>query len=212
MDQQGAAGASGSLGRRLRTAREAEGIGLRELARRVGVSASLVSQIETDKVHPSVDTLYAVVAELGVSMDHVVFGSERPSRENGGDGAATIAAGAPLVQRADDRDTATFGSGVRWERLTPTAVPGTEFLYVVYEPGAESSAAGTYQRHAGREWSIVLRGTLHVAVAFDEYVLGAGDSITYDSTVPHRLTNRGDEPVHALWYQLGDLPSGPHAG
>ena len=192
------------LGARLRAAREDAGISLRELARRIGVSASLVSQIETDKVQPSVSTLYAIVTQLGVSLDAIVFGHEQV--EANGAAAASRTA---RVERAGERDAVEFRSGVRWESLAPTTVPGAEFLYVVYEPGAESSSEGTFQRHAGREWSIVLRGTLHVSVAFDDYVLGPGDSITYDSTVPHRLANHGDEAVHALWFQLGELPPDP---
>src|SRR6266511_1836884 len=56
------------IGPRLRDQRERLGISLRELARRIGVSASLISQIERDKVNPSVSTLYALVRELGLSM------------------------------------------------------------------------------------------------------------------------------------------------
>lgn len=213
-----AAGAEGGpahgLGKRLRDARERSGLSLRELARRVGVSASLVSQIETERILPSVSTLYAVVSELGVSMDAVVFGAERGTatagrRPPGRSAARDLALTDPIIQRRDARDIVPFGSGVQWELLTPVPVAGAEFLLVVYEPGAESSPAGTFQRHAGREWSYVISGTLHVSVAFDDYVLGPGDSITYDSTVPHRLANHGTEPVEALWFQIGQLPAPP---
>ena len=64
------------VGSRLRTERERLGISLRELARRVGVSPSLVSQIELDRVNPSVSTLYALVTELGMTMSEV-FGDAR---------------------------------------------------------------------------------------------------------------------------------------
>ena len=67
------------VGHRLRTERERLGIGLRELARRVGVSPSLVSQIELDRVNPSVSTLYAIVTELGMTMSDV-FGEQREER------------------------------------------------------------------------------------------------------------------------------------
>jgi len=55
------------VGTRLRAYRERAGIGVRELARRVGVSPSMISQIETGKTQPSVSTLYAVVSELAGS-------------------------------------------------------------------------------------------------------------------------------------------------
>ena len=66
---------------RLRAERERRGIGLRELARRVGVSPSLVSQIELDRVNPSVSTLYALVTELGMTMSDV-FGESRPQESS----------------------------------------------------------------------------------------------------------------------------------
>src|ERR671934_2513800 len=77
------------VGSRLRAERERLGISLRELARRVGVSPSLVSQIELDRVNPSVSTLYALVTELGMTMSDV-FGDSRPSvpQLGGADGLA----------------------------------------------------------------------------------------------------------------------------
>src|SRR5690349_22250228 len=101
------------VGARLRTERERRGISLRELARRVGVSPSLVSQIELDRVNPSVSTLYALVTELGMTMSDVF-----------GDGPATQLIRArsdddSLVARPETRRVINLASGVRWERLTP---------------------------------------------------------------------------------------------
>src|SRR5437763_14866729 len=69
---------SSKVGSRLRQEREKRGISLRELARRVGVSPSLVSQIELDRVNPSVSTLYSLVTELGMTMSEV-FGDSEPA-------------------------------------------------------------------------------------------------------------------------------------
>jgi transcriptional regulator with XRE-family HTH domain len=204
-----------SLGARLRDRRQQTSLSLRELARRIGVSASLISQIETGKVQPSVATLYALVRELGGSFDELMFGElPPPIGEPDVDvplpssGAAVVSAllnhpPVPLVQRRDSRKTLQFNSGVRWERLTAESVPGLEFLYVVYPPGAESGPPGDLQRHSGREWCYIIAGTLDIAVGFDSYQLRPGDSITYDSATPHRLENRGATAVEAVWFQLG---------
>ena len=48
-----------------------------------------------------------------------------------------------------------------------------------------------------------MSGTLGVTIGFEEHVLGPGDSISIDSTVPHRLYNRGTVPVHGIWFVLG---------
>lgn len=206
------------LGERLRERRQAQGLSLRELARRISVSASLISQIETGKVQPSVATLYALVRELGGSFDEVLFGQQppEPAEPVSEFAAATVESTAaaltsvmlahppvPMIQRADDRKTLQFTSGVRWERLTRESVPGMEFLYVVYEPGAESGPPDEFQRHPGREWCYIIAGTLDMVVGFDSIVLNPGDAITYDSTIPHRLSNHGEVPVESIWFQLG---------
>ena len=48
-----------------------------------------------------------------------------------------------------------------------------------------------------------MSGSLNVRVGFDEFVVGPGDAITFDSGTPHRMFNAGDVPVRAVWYVLG---------
>jgi transcriptional regulator with XRE-family HTH domain len=189
---------SSKVGSRLRQERERRGISLRELARRVGVSPSLVSQIELDRVNPSVSTLYALVTELGMTMSDV-FGDAPQS------GAVVPAQPAVdgVVARRDTRRVINLASGVRWERLTPHSDPDVEFLYVVYPIGAESCPEDALVTHGGREYGYVSSGILGVRVGFDEYELGPGASIAFDSSSPHRLWAIGDEPVHAIWVVLG---------
>jgi len=193
------------LGDRLRAARDAYGISLRELARRIGVSASLISQIETGKVHPSVSTLYSLASHLGASVDELLFEDAPTTSRPSGDRWAFLTDHPHMepVQRGADRQLIELDSGVRWERLTTESVPGIDFLYLVYEPGGESSPKDGMQRHTGREWGYVIEGTLNVTIGFDEHVLEAGDSVAFDSTVPHRFHNEGDKEVRAIWYVLG---------
>ena len=71
----------GEMGDRLREARQARGLSLRGLAERLGVSPSLISQVETGRAKPSVSTLYAIVTELGISLDELVYpDARRPSK------------------------------------------------------------------------------------------------------------------------------------
>lgn len=200
---------------RLRQERDRLGLSLRELARRLDVSPSLVSQIETGKIQPSVRTLYAMVSELGVSLDDV-FMLEPPTRppsapavrEAMAQPQAPTEAGGPLppdghVQRVADRRAIELESGVRWERLTAWNDRDIEFLYAVYEVGGASSPDGALVRHNGREFGTVISGQLGVTVGFEEYVLAPGDSISFESSIPHRLHNDGDEVVNAIWVVLG---------
>jgi len=189
--------APSDLGPRLRAIRVARGVGLRELARRLDLSPSSISQIETGKIQPSVRTLYALASEFGVTVDEVLF-DEPPLP--GAPGTTTRAVEPGLsVQRAADRPAIQLNSGVRWERLMFWGDEDVEFLEAIYEPGGASSPDDALVRHNGHEFGHILSGTLRVIVGFDEYVLGPGDSITFPSSTPHRLVNAGPETVRAIW-------------
>jgi transcriptional regulator with XRE-family HTH domain len=185
------------IGERLRERRHDLRLSLRELANRLGVSPSLISQIERGRANPSVSTLYALVAELGVSLDELLFNERR-----GKQAVAEVEHFSP-IQRADERQRIRLASGVIWERLTTRSEPGVEFLHVVYEVGGASGPEDSFQRHTGHEWGHVISGVLSVRIGFREYRLEPGDSISLDSTTPHRLANAGDTPVHAIWFVVG---------
>ena len=192
------------LGPRLRLAREERQLSVRELARRIGCSASLISQIERGISVPSVGVLYSLAAELDSSLDHLLFGADRPAPRPAAVGGA--AAGGAIVQRADGRDIIDLASGVRWERLTPGADAMTDFLEVIYSPGGHSTDERRPLRHDGREYGLVVSGTLQANVGFESYELGPGDSITFDSSTPHEYLNKTGEPVHAIWVVVHSEP------
>src|SRR5881392_1877945 len=126
------------LGPRLRAIRIARGVGLRELARRLYLSPSSISQIETGKIRPSVRTLYALASEFGVTVDEVLFNDVLPS----GDAALpsarglspTVSGPALAVQRAVERPAIALNSGVKWERLMSWADEDVEFIEATYAP------------------------------------------------------------------------------
>jgi transcriptional regulator with XRE-family HTH domain len=196
------------MGERLRAARTARGLSLRELAGRLAVSPSLISQIETGRSNPSVSTLYAIADELDVSLDELLFNDRRPSEPISAVARPDARTGGPMpaahpVQRAATRHRIRLASGVLWERLTTLSEPGIEFLRVTYEVGGASSPPDAFQRHAGHEWGYVLSGRLEVRIGFEEYVLEPGDAISINSSIPHRLAAIGDEPAEAIWFVLG---------
>lgn len=187
------------IGDRLREERIKAGISQRELARRLGLSPSLISQLESGLSKPSVGTLYAIVTELGLSLDRVIRGDDftdtyptpRPS-----------AGRSPLVHPGE-RQSIELASGVRWEELTADTEEGVDFLHATYEVGGASTPDESLMRHHGREYGYIISGQLGIQIGFQEYRLDPGDSIAFDSTEPHRLYNRGDVPVHAVWFVVG---------
>ncbi|TDC49404.1 XRE family transcriptional regulator [Jiangella ureilytica] len=247
------------IGERIRHERMRKGVSARGLAREIGVSASLISQIETDKSQPSVSTLYAITTALGISVEDIfapvdgVGGSVADSVGDGvepGAGLAvppaevavppaevavspsevaappgdvvpdqaptsvpeTISALRMLgstrrrvgpVVRAAEREVLTLDSGVTWELLGQVPDAHTDFLRITYQPGGSSSSgAGLLMRHSGTEYGHVLSGELVLTLGFEEHHLRAGDSVSFDSTMPHSYRNDGTEPAVGIWFVL----------
>jgi transcriptional regulator with XRE-family HTH domain len=189
------------LGRLIRAERLGQGLGLREMARRLGISASALSQIETGKAQPSVSKLFDIVNLLGLSVDGLLAG-EGGARTS----QVTVTRGRGgyfSLQRAGEHESIQLESGVLWTRLTAGSFPGVEFLHIEYRPGACSSHEGSFMRHAGQEFGYLLSGRLRVDVGFERHLLGPGDSISFPATTPHRLSNDGAEPAQAVWCILG---------
>lgn len=194
------------VGARIRQERQRRGLSLRALARRAELSPSLVSQIETGKSQPSVSSLAAIVGQLGLSLNELVFGEDPAESTYVLDREAHSAQserGPDLTQHEGTRPTIRLDSGVSWERLTAEPDHEVDFLYVTYDVGGSSTHAGALMRHEGKEYGFVISGRLGVTVAFNDYIVGPGGSISFDSTVPHRLWNAGDEPVRAVWAVVG---------
>jgi transcriptional regulator with XRE-family HTH domain len=197
------------IGGKLRAERERQGITVREMARRVDVSPSLVSQIERGLVTPSVGTLWSMTTELGLVMDglfteteqteHGAAGAEQgaPAVRNGN--AASAGRTHAVVQRGHNRQHIRLAGGVEWERLTAEPDDQVEFLHVRYEAGAESCPENSFFRHGGKEYAYVLEGRLGLQIGFDRYELSPGDSVSFESHNPHRLWAIGDQPATAIW-------------
>ncbi len=209
------------VGDRIRAARENARISVRELARRAEVSPSHVSQVERGLASFSVRTLYKVAGELGLSMD-TLFGDAPAvaAGANDRDGSTVRrSVGAPsaprtedplvangTVLRAEGRPSIPLAGGTRWERLTARPENGAEFIEVVYPPaGPNATHPKDFIQHPSREYGLVMSGTLTVQVGFDTATLSAGDSIVFNSVVPHRFWNETPEEVRAVWF-IQDLP------
>lgn len=189
------------IGERLRSARNERKLTVREVARRIGVSPSLISQIERDKVNPSVSTLWSLVTVLGLQMSDLFSTGPAPV------GAPETAAASPPadgpVTAPGARAVIDLETGVHWERLTAQTDPLVEFLTVSYPPGAASCDAHSLVRHGGKEYGYVISGRLGVRIGFDEYELGPGMAVSFDSSAPHRLWAIGDQPAEAIWVVVG---------
>lgn len=189
-----------TVGQRVRELRTAAGLTGRELARRIGVSASHVSQVERGIGAFSGRALYAVASVLGVQM-HDLLDPKAPPAQTAASAldlpvGDLVAAG--VVRRAADHPSIKLSSGPRWGRLTAMGESGVEFLEVVYDPGP--AAPPEHIVHDGREYGVIIEGELSVELQGESTVLRPGDSIVFDSLIPHRFWNAGEAEVRAIWF------------
>ncbi|TWD47088.1 XRE family transcriptional regulator [Arthrobacter sp. AG367] len=193
-----------SIGTRLRQARQARGVSLRSVAHDLGVSASLISQVETGKSKPSVATLYAFANLLGVSLDDVLGldAGVLPGPQESALGKV------PEVQRSAENPAIEMENGVRWERLAGGTGGPAESLLVTYAPGASSSPDGQLMRHPGVEYAYVLEGVITLQLEDGVYELGPGDSLQFDSMRSHMFANRGTAIARGIWFVVGRQSGG----
>lgn len=209
-----------AFGQRIREARQGEGIGLRELARRIECSPGLVSLVENGLVAPSMSTLYAITSELNVPVDELFHGSPPDD--------AVVTAGHPFVKgngsagrrpatrkatrgtayslvRAAGGHRAELPGNVTWRSLAGTT-DMIEFLEISYPPGAMSCPPDERLSHAGEEHGYVIEGRFDLQVGEEELTLKTGDSISFDAEIPHRLSNTSKKLARGIWLADGRHP------
>jgi transcriptional regulator with XRE-family HTH domain len=201
------------VGERLREERLRRGVSVRSLARDLGVSASLISQIETGKSQPSVGTLYAITTALDISIEDVFDPPDQraASLSDGPSAPTTVleALGSLRGQRVGPlvtpniRQVLQLDSGVTWERLGQLPRTHVDFLLITYEPGGMSSSSGRLMRHPGAEYGYLISGELTLTLGFDELRLTPGDAVSFESTTPHRYLNDGSTPAVGVWFVAG---------
>ena len=223
------------IGARVRAERLRRGISLRALAREAGVSASLVSQIETGRIRPSVSTLYAVTGALGLSVTHLLEGT--PEGAQGGDGGADaspvataglaamlarnpVTAREPATAPAAAADRAGAGPGVfttPGEREVITLDSGVVWEVMGQLPGEKvdflrityepgsASSSGELMRHPGTEYGFLQSGQLVAELGDQERTLAPGDAICFRSATPHRYRNDGAEPAVGIWVVIDEV-------
>lgn len=179
------------IGRSIRLIRTEAQLGLREASRRAGITPSLLSQIETGKANPSVETLFKLAPVLNVPVARFLTPPAtgvHPKDDDSRivpDGAA--APDRMFVADSDRRPNVLLGTGIHWTSLTGTEQPGIRFIEVSYPPGATS--AKEMLRHPGRDYLVVIEGEVVVQLDEVKHVLTARDALWFNASVPHQIRN-----------------------
>lgn len=183
------------IGERLKELRAAKGLSLREVARRSGLSATMISQVERDVTHPSLSTLRKLSAVFGESMASVF--AEGPAPEDrevtvpaGGDGSSV------WISRPGERLTISEpGSDFSYERLA-RGNGHLEVLTARIEPGSASSAQAW--SHPSVECVYVIAGSITARIGERDYILNAGEALTFDAREPHLYRNDGTQTAEVI--------------
>lgn len=175
------------VGVRLRTFRKAAGLSINELGNKAGVSNGMISQIERGLTNPSVKTLERLHIALSVPLTALL---ER------GDSKAPMA-DREVVRRADDRPFFRVGAeGMTKELLTPSGEHEMQMLIIGLPAGAKSTDVLLGE---GEKGGWVLEGTVQLTVDGRSSLLNAGDSFQFPSTLPHSVSNPGENEARLLW-------------
>jgi transcriptional regulator with XRE-family HTH domain len=163
-----------AIGATLRSLRLKKKMGLVELGRHTGLSPAMLSKIERGRLFPTLPTLLRIALVFSVGLDYFFAGlREKPL---------------VAITRKDQRVTLPDRpGGDATYRFASLDYPATERRFNSYlaEFLAGSSDQPRPHSHAGVEFIHVLQGVLRVHVDDDDHVLGAGDSMYFDSTRPH---------------------------
>jgi transcriptional regulator with XRE-family HTH domain len=174
-DDVGAADLARRVGMQLREKRKARGMSLDELAAASGVSRAALSQIELFKSNPSLGVLWKIAVGLGIPFSELI----------GGEGQ-----GVSVLRRSDAQVLRSADGKMESRPLSPA---GSNPWVEIYELRLAARASHSSDPHAPgtREIVVVLSGSLHLHVAEEVYLLGAGDSISFRADEPHAYENPG---------------------
>jgi len=177
-----------AIGAKLRALRLKKKMGLVELGRHTGLSAAMLSKVESGKLFPTLPTLLRIAMVFGVGLEYFFVESQKRS-------AAAIVRRADrqrFPDRPDDRDISFY-----FESLDFAATERKISAYYAEFQPLQRGKTYTHQ-HSGVEFLHLLGGNLEICIAGEDHMLGPGDSIYFDSSVPHSYRKSGQKPCTAI--------------
>jgi transcriptional regulator with XRE-family HTH domain len=174
------------FGEKIREVRERKQMTIREVAEKAGVSESLISQIERNRISPAIDTLLGIIDILEIDPDFIFRDFKRDRSVH--------------LVRAHEKKRALI-DGVVYEQLSRTFSSSEEHAIEAYmleiPPGGKSG--NDEYGHIGNELGVIIQGKGEFTVGKQGIVLKKGDSISFSADAPHQLKNTGKKPLRAFW-------------
>ena len=173
-----------TLGQRLRGRRKEIGKTLQQVASESGLTVGFISQIERGISTPSLASLYNVAKALETSVDTFVSNAPQPTAHS-------------VVSHSGQRQTYKVGGTARFYEFLERGFPEARLNACLSHvpPGHQSEMMS----HEGEEFVYLVTGTMRYEVDGEIYMLGAGDTLHFDSRKPHRGDNIGNDTAIELW-------------
>jgi transcriptional regulator with XRE-family HTH domain len=171
------------VGRRVRALRLERHLSLADLAAKAGISIGALSQIERGMSSLRVRVIWPLAAALDIEPGALIA--------DGGDTVNDLY----CVRAGSRRPLPVRSEGIAKQLLSPPAAALTGLLVTV-EPGGGTAEA---YAHAGHEFGLVLSGEVELTIDDSKYVLKAGDSFAFKSTLVHAFRNSGTERCQIAW-------------
>lgn len=173
------------LGERIRRKRESLHLKLNDLAGKVGISSSALSQIEKAKAFPSILTLKSIADCLHTTVGELIGENETLSKQ-------------PKIKYADKRFVKKNDSGTKLYLLSHhDPLKQMETYLVEFAPGSDSKALMT--SHPGQEFCYVLEGQLEFVLEGKPYQLEVDDSFYFNSNISHSVSNKSAHVSRIIW-------------
>ena len=150
-----------NVGQKIRELRKSKGFSLKQVAEGAGVSASLVSQVENNRVDPSLSTLRKIALTLGVPVFALIA-------ESGPDDAS-------LVSKEKRRRVKLPGGGLEYEIIHSELTKKMGIMIGTLQPGGMTSEEPL--AHDGEECLVILKGAVRVEFQQSQRELKEGDSL-----------------------------------
>jgi transcriptional regulator with XRE-family HTH domain len=166
----------------LKQLRGQRGLTLEQLAQRSGLTRSYLSKVERGISTPSIESALGISTALGISVESL-FGH----KEEQGDPITIVRAADGAAKDPDAYLTLVAGLN-----------PNRTMRAFVVRPANQSGRGRPTSHHDGEELLFVLKGKIELLVGKDSAVLGPGDCVHFNSSMPHKLTSIGSVPASAL--------------
>jgi transcriptional regulator with XRE-family HTH domain len=179
------------VGARLRGLREKHGLSQRQLAQRAGVTNGTISLIEQNRSSPSIASLRKVLQGIPSTLADF-FGDETlpPSEQ-------IFFRSDELVELTSKIADARKGK-ISFRQVGDLRNRTLQVLHERYEPGADTGSQPHMLQHESEEGGVVIKGQLELTVGTQTQILGPGDAYFFDSRVPHRFRNIGEEELELI--------------